>query len=106
VGVRINAHGKREVVMVNTTSGKPVDEEIIPVDASVVYFKIDCDFRDRVDTATFQFSLDGKQWKTIGTKLKMVYTLPHFMGYRFALFNYATQEVGGYADFDFFRIHQ
>jgi hypothetical protein len=25
------------------------------------------------------------------------------MGYRFALFSYATRETGGYADFDFYR---
>jgi len=30
--------------------------------------------------------------------------MPHFMGYRFALFNYATHEAGGFADFDWFRI--
>ena len=36
--------------------------------------------------------------------LKMAYTFPHFMGYRFGLFNYATKKTGGYADFDFFRI--
>jgi hypothetical protein len=35
----------------------------------------------------------------------MKYTLPHFMGYRFGLFNFATQTPGGRADFDFFHIH-
>ena len=34
----------------------------------------------------------------------MVYTLPHFMGYRFALFNFATQTPGGAVDFDYFRV--
>jgi hypothetical protein len=34
----------------------------------------------------------------------MAYTIPHFMGYRFGLFNYATQSTGGYADFDFYRV--
>ena len=34
----------------------------------------------------------------------MTYTLPHFMGYRFGLFNFATKTPGGFADFDFFRI--
>jgi len=34
----------------------------------------------------------------------MAYTIPQFMGYRFALFNYATKNVGGFADFDYFRI--
>ena len=34
----------------------------------------------------------------------MQYTMPHFMGYRFALFNYATKETEGYVDFDYFKI--
>lgn len=28
------------------------------------------------------------------------------MGYRFELFNYAIKTIGGYADFDWFRIQQ
>ena len=36
----------------------------------------------------------------------MSYTLPHFMGCRFGLFNYATKKAGGYADFDYFSIQQ
>jgi hypothetical protein len=30
--------------------------------------------------------------------------MPHFMGYRFGLFNYATKTPGGFVDFDWFRI--
>ncbi|MHB1310216.1 MAG: beta-xylosidase family glycoside hydrolase, partial [Limisphaerales bacterium] len=37
-------------------------------------------------------------------ELKMSYTIPHFMGYRFGLFNYATAESGGHADFDYLRL--
>ena len=54
--------------------------------------------------ADFYYSLDGKKWIKIGSQLKMAYTLPHFMGYRFGLFNYATKTSGGYVDFDYFRI--
>jgi hypothetical protein len=54
--------------------------------------------------ADFFYSLDGKMWIPLGTQLKMAYTFPHFMGYRFALFNYATKNIGGAADFDFFHI--
>ncbi len=59
---------------------------------------------DRKDIATFFYSLDGKSWTAIGEPLKMTYTLPHFMGYRFGLFNYATQTIGGFADFDYFHL--
>ncbi|MDD2257442.1 MAG: glycoside hydrolase, partial [Bacteroidales bacterium] len=69
-----------------------------------VYLRASCDFTERKDVARFAYSLDGKKWTVIGNELKMSYTMPHFMGYRFALFNYATQETGGYVDFDYFRI--
>jgi hypothetical protein len=28
------------------------------------------------------------------------------MGYRFALFNYATKTAGGFVDFDYFRVSE
>jgi len=35
----------------------------------------------------------------------MAYTIPQFIGYRFALFNYATKTTGGLVDFDWFRVN-
>jgi len=66
-----------------------------------IYVKLDFDFT--TDTALFYYSYNGRNWFSIGKALEMKYTLPHFMGYRFALFNYATERSGGYVDFDFFR---
>lgn len=103
VGVR-NDNGNKSIVMVNADSGKPVEVERIPLSGNTVYLKAECNFRDLADTARFFYSLDGKSWTPIGSQLKMAYTLPHFMGYRFGLFNYATKEPGGFADFDFFHI--
>lgn len=103
VGVRVNG-GSKMIVMINASNGKPIEVENIPINQSTVYFKAECNFTDRKDVANFFYSLDGKSWKSIGTQLKMTYTLPHFMGYRFTLFNYATKETGGFADFDYFRI--
>jgi beta-xylosidase len=103
VGVRVEGD-KKSIVMINATGGKPVEAQTIPVNQKTVYFKADCDFTNRKDVADFFYSLDGKTWMPIGTQLKMAYTLPHFMGYRFGLFNYATKSIGGYADFDFFHI--
>lgn len=70
----------------------------------MVYLKAACDFKERADKGYFYYSLDGRTWTSIGSVLKMSYTMPHFMGYRFGLFNYATKKQGGYVDFDFFRI--
>ncbi len=95
--------GKKYIVMINAQSGKPVEEEVVPLRQNIVYLKTECDFRDLTDTASFFYSLDGKSWIPFGTKLKMEYSMPHFMGYRFGLFNYATLTPGGYVDFDWFR---
>jgi beta-xylosidase len=103
VGVKISS-GSRYILMTSAESGKQLEVERIPLSQSFIYFKAECDFRDMQDLGYFYYSLDGKSWKAIGTPIKMVYTLPHFMGYRFGLFNYATKEVGGYVDFDFFHV--
>jgi beta-xylosidase len=103
VGVKVNANTK-SIVTINAGNGKPVEMQSVPLTARVVYFKAECDFTNRRDTANFFYSLDGQKWTAVGSPLKMSYTLPHFMGYRFGLFNYATKDPGGYADFDFFHI--
>lgn len=103
VGVKVT-DGRKYLVMVNGETETPVEVERLPLNKKLVYFKAECDFRNRLDKGYFYYSLDGKDWKPIGNALRMAYTMPHFMGYRFALFNYATKETGGYADFDWFRI--
>ncbi|MBA4320521.1 MAG: glycoside hydrolase, partial [Flavobacterium sp.] len=103
IGIKVE-NGHKSIVMINASSGKPVEEQQVPLTQNNVYLKIDCDFTDKKDIASFSYSLDGKVWQPIGGTLKMSYTIPHFMGYRFGLFNYATKEIGGYADFDWFRI--
>ncbi len=103
VGVKAEG-GTSFVVMVNAPKSVPTEVERVPLTQRTVFLRAECDFRDRADRARFFFSLDGQTWTRIGNELKMNYTLPHFMGYRFGLFNFATKEPGGYADFDFFRI--
>ncbi|MEO6548678.1 MAG: glycoside hydrolase 43 family protein [Ferruginibacter sp.] len=103
VGVRIEGRNKA-IVMINASTGKPVEAASIPLNQHIVFFKAECNFNDKKDVADFFYSLDGKSWTLIGTQLKMAYTIPQFIGYRFTLFNYATKNTGGAADFDFFRI--
>ena len=95
---------KRIIVMVNAGTGTAEEVETAPLNQENIFFRAECDFTNRKDTAHFFYSIDGRTWTPLGTSLKMSYTLPHFMGYRFGLFNYATKQTGGYADFDFFRI--
>lgn len=102
VAVKITGSA-REIVMVDAIGESTVEVERVGLDRERVYFKIGCDFREQKDMAYFYYSLDGDKWQPVGRPLKMLYTIPHFMGYRFALFNYATRNIGGYADFDYFR---
>jgi beta-xylosidase len=115
VGVKME-NGSKSIVMLSVNSDRsrqrgrpnqpsePDEVESVPLTQSTVYFRIDCDFRKRIDKAYFYYSLDGETWARIGSVLQMAYTLPHFMGYRFGLFNMATQSAGGYVDFDYYRV--
>jgi len=105
VGVKMSGDA-RSVVMVSAESGSPVELESVPLTQKLVYLKVECDFKARTDKAYFFYSLDGNKWTAVGKPLQMAYTLPHFMGYRFALFNYATKTVGGFVDFDCFKISE
>jgi beta-xylosidase len=103
IGVKANGDSKT-IVLINASTGKPIEEKSVPLTQNTVYFKAECNFKDKKDVAHFFYSLDGNTWTPIGTQLKMAYTIPHFMGYRFGLFNYSTKNAGGYVDFDYFRI--
>jgi len=103
IAVAAEAGGKY-LVMVNTGSDAPVEIERVPLDGDTVELRVDCDFRDQIDEAAFYYRTDGGEWRKIGNILHMRYTLEHFMGYRFGLFNFATAQSGGHADFDFFRL--
>jgi beta-xylosidase len=103
VGVKFN-NGTKSIVMVNAQTGRQVEAKSVPLDQKTVYLKAECNFREKADIANFFYSLDGKTWTPIGSQLKMEYSMPHFMGYRFGLFNYSTKTPGGFVDFDWFRI--
>ena len=104
VGVKFE-NGKKFIVMISNQTDTPTEIESVALTNDKVYLKVECDYRNRIDLAHFYYSLDGQDWNKIGNELKMQYTLmEHFMGYRFGLYNYATQEQGGSADFDYFTI--
>ena len=108
VGVKME-NGTKYLVMTKTESdsdpnGTEVERVALDNGVNRVYLRVDFDYTQRKDQATFFYSLDGAAWTQIGNTLQMAYTMPHFMGYRFGLFNYATQTTGGYVDFDYFHV--
>ncbi len=104
VGVKME-NGQKSIVMVNADGGKAQEIENIPIDQDRVYLRADFNFYQHADDADFYYSLDGTTWNKIGNTLNMSFTIPHFMGYRFAIFNYATQSTGGYVDVDYFHVN-
>ncbi|GAE29599.1 glycoside hydrolase family 43 protein [Alkalihalobacillus hemicellulosilyticus] len=104
VGVKALGRNHYHVVMTMKQEGR--NEEVIEkvsYDQDILYFKVDFNFVDSQDIATFYYSHNGEEWSQIGQVLKMKYTLDHFMGYRVGLFNYPTKQVGGYVDIDYFH---
>ena len=102
VGVTQRA-GQRYIIM-ETYDTKV---EPIPLMQSIIYLRVDFNFTTATnitDEAQFYYSFDGSNWKKFDARLKMVYKLTHFTGYRFALFNYATETTGGFVDFDWFKV--
>ena len=107
VGVRAGEEGERTLVMcVNDGKygEKVIASEKLAPGRSDIYLKIEFDFEDNRDLAVFYRSFDGSRWKQVGRPLAMKYTLDHFMGYRVGLYSYATEQTGGYADFEWFRV--
>jgi len=93
-----------EYVMIRHEAEEPLQVEALPCPGELVHLKVECDFRKHPNLATFFYSSDGSDWKPIGKPAQMHYTLPHFMGYRFAIFNFATETPGGFVDVDYFRV--
>ncbi|HOX53280.1 MAG TPA: hypothetical protein PKY05_17505, partial [Fibrobacteria bacterium] len=92
------------IVMVNAGNTTPTQVATAPLSGNRVFLRIDMNFQNRTDKATFFYSTDSVKWTQLGNTLQMSYELTHFTGYRFGLFNYATKSAGGYADFDWFKI--
>ena len=100
-------NGQLQLVMHRAKDQKDAvgqDIETKPLSQSKVWLRVDHDFTDLTDKATFFYSLDGKQWQSIGDILQMHYDMPDFCGQRFMLFNFATQQTGGIVDFDWFHV--
>lgn len=78
----------------------------VELETATVYLRIEADFRPGKDIARMSYSTDGREWLALGRDFKMRYDYTRFfMGSRYAIFNYSTQNSGGYVDVDWFRFH-
>lgn len=93
----------------NEKIDKPVEKASVDCTSNIVYLKEDFNYAGNADgsdkdTVSFYYSFDGRTWTQLGSKMKMSFELVHFMGSKFAIFNYATAKTGGYVDVDYFRV--
>lgn len=71
----------------------------LPADG-IIYLRASIKYEE--NKAKFFYSLDNKTWKQLGGETSQSFNLSVFVGSRFGIFCYATQEKGGWADFDWF----
>ena len=89
--------GKKYLVMTD----RGVEKARTDLNQDKIYLRMDCNFL--TDDAHFYYSLNQRTWNSLGTRFHMIWSMAHFTGNKFAIFNYATQSAGGYVDVDFFR---
>lgn len=84
------------------------DEELFraPLDGNDIWMRIDADFNPGKDIAKFYYSIDGNNWNPVGGDYKMIFDFSRmFMGSKFAIYNFATKENGGFIDVDYFHLN-
>ena len=94
-------NGKTLIRQFDQQSGKTATAQ---TEGTRFWLRAHCDFDTEI--ARFSYSRDGKTFTPIGVDFTMVFQLRTFQGVRFALFNFATGEAGGYADFDAFTVDE
>jgi beta-xylosidase len=92
-------NGLKQLVMVN--DGETIDS--VALKEKTVYLRTIAS--NSTKKTTFEYSLDNKEFTALGNELRMRFNLKIFTGNKFCLFNYATEETGGYVDFDWFIVN-
>ena len=96
----VQIEGQEKVI----TGCKTEEQLRMPLKKKELWLRIDADFQVGKDIASLFYSLDGENWVCAIKDFKLRYDFRHFfMGTRFAIVNYATKQLGGYVDIDYFH---
>ena len=67
-----------------------------PISGGKIWLRVSADIRPGEErTGNFSYSTDGVTFKSIGPSFVLNNEWMFFMGYRYGIFNYATQSLGG-----------
>ena len=107
--------GKLCLVVLNTEPGKDFgeapsekEEVILTLEEDTIRLKLEADFTNMRDTASFYYykKRDDKpwmgHWEKVGNEQKLRFGLDHFTGCRFGLTMYSTVQTDGFAQFSDF----
>ncbi|MES2826376.1 MAG: family 43 glycosylhydrolase [Pseudomonadota bacterium] len=104
IGVK-KANGATRIVMTNgatldsswNTNGLGAEAASANISGGKIWLRVDADVRTTSGggTARFYYSTNGTQFTQLGGTFTMKREWNYFLGYRFGIFNYATQSLGG-----------
>ncbi len=104
IGVK-KANGATRVVMTNgvnmntswTTTSTGTEVAGADVSGDKLWLRVEANVRTDAGgaQARFSYSTDGNRFTSLGNTLNMNKDWQYFLGYRFGIFNYATQSLGG-----------
>ncbi|WP_437733275.1 glycoside hydrolase family 43 protein [Sorangium sp. So ce1335] len=104
IGVK-KVNGATRVVMTNgvnmntswTTTSTGTEVAGADVSGNKIWLRVEANVRtdNGGAQARFSYSTDGTQFTSLGNTLNMTKDWQYFLGYRFGIFNYATQSLGG-----------
>jgi beta-xylosidase len=76
----------------------------VAIPDSVIYLRVVANYG--TSRANFYYSFDNITFTRLGSMLSMKFNLSIFTGNKFCIFNYATQQSGGYVDVDWFTTEE
>jgi beta-xylosidase len=108
------ANGATRLVMVNglsmddswNTTSTGSERAEASVSGGTIWLRIHADVHPGAGReANFSYSTDGTNFEPFGEPLVLDNDWPYFMGYRYAIFNYATQALGGSVSIPWFEVN-
>ncbi len=78
------------------------EQAVLPIEGETARLKLEVDFTEMKDTASFYAQTESGRWEKVGPDHKLYFKLDHFCGCRFGLAAYSTKEAGGLAKFSDF----
>ncbi len=99
VGVKME-NGEKKLVAIN--DGMEVEGPVVT--ASVIFLRAVANYN--TSKASFYYSLDNEAYTKLGMDLSMSFDPSVFTGNKFCLFNYATEQTGGFVDIDWFSTEE